>query len=90
MAWLENQLLSYSNEEKCKLIFSDRKELDLTDQGKVKNWMSKNKPDVIFLAAAKVGGILANKSFPVDFLEENLFINLNIIKLHLLTERKNL
>ena len=65
---------------KCQLIFSNRKDLDLTDQRKVKNWMSKNKPDVIFLAAAKVGGILANKSFPVNFLEENLFINLNIIK----------
>ena len=65
---------------KCQLIFSDRKDLDLTDQRKVKNWMSKNKPDVIFLAAAKVGGILANKSFPVNFLEENLSINLNIIK----------
>ena len=64
---------------KCKLIISDRKDLDLTDQRKVENWMSKNKPD-IFLAAAKVGGILANKSFPVNFLEENLFINLNIIK----------
>ena len=54
--------------------------MDLTDQRKVENWMSKNKPDVIFLAAAKVGGILANKSFPVNFLEENLFINLNNIK----------
>ncbi len=67
-------------ERKCKLIFSDRKDLDLTDQRMVKNWMSKNKPDVIFLAAAKVGGIHANNSFPVNFLEENLLINLNIIK----------
>ena len=67
-------------QRKCKLIFSDRRELDLTDQENVKSWMSKNKPDIIFLAAAKVGGILANKSFPVNFLEENLFINLNIIK----------
>ena len=75
---------------KCKLIFSDRKELDLTDQGKVKNWMSKNKPDVIFLAAAKVGGILANKSFPVDFLEENLLLISISLRTHLLTERKNL
>ena len=68
------------NRRKCQLIFSDRKDLDLTDQHKVKHWMSTNKPDVIFLAAAKVGGILANKSFPVNFLEENLLINLNIIK----------
>ena len=68
------------NRRKCQLIFSDRKDLDLTDQRKVKHWMSTNKPDVIFLAAAKVGGILANKSFPVNFLEENLLINLNIIK----------
>ena len=68
------------NRRKCQIIFSDRKDLDLTDQRKVKHWMSTNKPDVIFLAAAKVGGILANKSFPVNFLEENLLINLNIIK----------
>ena len=68
------------NRRKCQLIFSDRKDLDLTDQRKVKHWMSTNKPDVIFLAAAKVGGIFANKSFPVNFLEENLLINLNIIK----------
>ena len=46
----------------------------------VTKWMSKNKPDLIFLAAAKVGGIHANKSFPVNFLEENLLININIIK----------
>ena len=65
---------------KCKIIFSDRKDLDLTDQRMVKNWMSQNKPEVIFLAAAKVGGIYANNQFPVNFLEENLLINLNIIK----------
>ena len=73
-------IINLLKQRNCKLIVSDRKDLDLTDQGMVTKWMSKNKPDLIFLAAAKVGGILANKSFPVNFLEENLFINLNIIK----------
>ncbi len=73
-------IIKLLKQRKCKLIFSDRKDLDLTDQRMVKNWMYQNKPEVIFLAAAKVGGIYANNQFPVNFLEENLLINLNIIK----------
>ena len=73
-------IINLLKQRNCKLIVSDRKDLDLTDQGMVTKWMSKNKPDLIFLAAAKVGGIHANKSFPVNFLEENLLININIIK----------
>ena len=43
-----------------KIIFADKKKLDLTNQSKVFNYIKKNKPDFIFLAAAKVGGILSN------------------------------
>ena len=66
--------------KKCKIIFSERKKVDLTNQLQVENWMKINKPEIIFLAAAKVGGIYANNEFPVNFLEENLLIYLNIIK----------
>ncbi len=54
--------------------------LDLRDQAAVKNWMAREKPDAIFLAAAKVGGILANASAPADFLHDNLAIELNVIE----------
>ena len=42
--------------------------------------MKKNKPNIIFLAAAKVGGILANNNYPVNFIEDNLLISLNVIR----------
>jgi len=57
----------------------DRGQLDLRDQAAVHAWMKNARPDVIFLAAAKVGGILANDSHPADFLYENLSIQNNVI-----------
>ena len=60
--------------EGCEVITADRREVDLERQDQVENWMAKAKPDAIFLAAAKVGGILANDSFPADFLYANLMI----------------
>lgn len=54
-------------------------ELDLRNQSQVNEWFEKNKPDYIFLAAAKVGGISYNKSFPADFIYDNLMIQSNII-----------
>ena len=57
-----------------------REELDLEDSYSVKNWMKENKPDVVILAAAKVGGILANSNYPVDFLLNNLKIQINVIE----------
>ena len=62
------------------LLTSERAELDLTDNNKVKNWYKENKPDVVIIAAAKVGGIIANKSFPVQFLLDNLKIQNNLIE----------
>ena len=56
------------------------KSLDLRRQEEVEDWMKKNKPNIIFLAAAKVGGILANNNYPVNFIEDNLLISLNVIR----------
>ncbi|MBD23069.1 MAG: GDP-fucose synthetase [Alphaproteobacteria bacterium] len=58
----------------------DSKTLDLRRQKDVEAWMEKNKPDIVFLAAAKVGGILANDKYPVNFIEDNLLISLNVIR----------
>jgi len=66
--------------ENCEVLTVDRKEVDLKDQAQTRAWILDQKPDVIFLAAAKVGGILANDSFPADFLYDNLMIEANIIE----------
>ena len=62
------------------LLTAKRKELDLTDPGSVKNWYRNNKPDVVVIAAAKVGGIIANSTFPTQFLLDNLKIQNNLIE----------
>ena len=66
--------------ENCTIVTIDRDELDLTDQVSVKKWLEKEKPSIIILAAAKVGGIFANSTQPADFLYDNLVIETNIIK----------
>ncbi|WP_272886839.1 GDP-L-fucose synthase [Phenylobacterium aquaticum] len=66
--------------EGCDLVFADRSTVDLRRQADVEAWMRSNKPDVVFLAAAKVGGILANDRFPAQFLYDNLMIEANIIQ----------
>lgn len=62
-----------------KLITRSSAELDLTDQGAVRDFMQSTKPDVVILAAAKVGGIYANNTYPADFIHDNLLIELNVI-----------
>ena len=62
------------------LITASREELDLTDKLKVKKWYKVNNPDVVVIAAAKVGGILANSNFPAQFLLDNLNIQNNLIE----------
>jgi GDP-L-fucose synthase len=64
------------NEE---VLTIDRAELDLRNQAAVDNWIREEKPDAIVLAAARVGGILANDTFPAEFLYDNLVIETNII-----------
>ncbi len=63
----------------CIVLTADRAGLDLRDQGQVRAWFADNRPDVVFLAAAKVGGILANDSTPADFLYDNLMIEANVV-----------
>ncbi|MBD29305.1 MAG: GDP-fucose synthetase [Verrucomicrobiaceae bacterium] len=65
--------------EDCKLIAAERDVVDLTRQNIVQEWMRMEKPDTVILAAAKVGGIHANNTRPVDFLYDNLMIQTNII-----------
>ncbi len=61
-------------QENCAVLTASRSELDLKDQRAVRDWMIEQRPDAIFMAAAKVGGILANDSYPADFLLDNLLI----------------
>lgn len=65
--------------EGCEILTAGRDVLDLGRQSAVETWIAKNKPDAIFMAAAKVGGILANDTYPADFLYNNLVIETNII-----------
>ncbi len=67
-------------DEGCEVLTATRSELDLKNQAAVQKWFEINKPDAVFLAAAKVGGIFANDNFPADFLYDNLMIEANIIK----------
>ena len=62
-----------------RLLLRTREELDLTQQDKVAQFLANEKPDYIFLAAAKVGGIHANNTYRADFIYENLMIQANII-----------
>jgi GDP-L-fucose synthase len=65
--------------EKCTIITSDRREIDLRSSADVKAWLYSNKPDIVIVAAAKVGGILANSSYPADFIYDNLAIATTVI-----------
>jgi len=71
---------SKNKELKLSILAPTRKELNLYDYAQVKSWFKKNKPSIVILAAAKVGGIYANKTYPVDFLIKNLKIQNNIIE----------
>ena len=72
------------------LLNPSRKELDLSNLSEVQNWFNKNKPDIVIVAAARVGGIFANNSQPADFLLDNLKIQTNIIETAWLNNVKRL
>lgn len=74
-----NAIVRRLAKENCDIVTADRKNLDLTCQADVKKWMQQQKPQIIFIAAAKVGGIYANNTYPANFLYENLVIETNII-----------
>lgn len=73
--WRELKRQGFTN-----LIGKTRNELDLLNTQAVNEFFEKERPEFVFLAAAKVGGILANSRYPVDFLQDNLKIQLNIIE----------
>ncbi|MBX9644397.1 MAG: GDP-L-fucose synthase [Novosphingobium sp.] len=66
-------------QEQCEVLTVGRDELDLTDQRAVLGWMHGHRPQAVFLAAARVGGILANDSRPVEFLRDNLLIETAVL-----------
>lgn len=66
--------------EPCTVLVADRTTVDLRDQIAVRTWMKSQRPQAIILAAAKVGGILANDSYPADFIYDNLIIEANVIE----------
>ena len=68
------QQLGYAN-----VLIRSRQELDLTSRDAVDSFFASEKPEYVFLAAAKVGGIVANATYPADFLRDNLAIQLNVI-----------
>ncbi len=65
--------------ESCTLLTTTREQLDLLNQAATEAWLSENKPDVVFVAAATVGGIVANDTRPAEFIRDNLVIETNVI-----------
>src|SRR2546429_9189294 len=61
------------------ILSRSHQELDLTDQSQVKKFFALERPEYVFLAAAKVGGILANSTYPAEFIYQNLLIQTNVI-----------
>jgi GDP-L-fucose synthase len=66
--------------ENCEIVTAPRRELDLRNSEQVERFMAKTKPDAVFVAAGKVGGIRANSTFPAEFIADNLAIALNTIR----------
>jgi GDP-L-fucose synthase len=67
-------------DEKHEIIVRTRQELDLTDPEAVRLFFAEHRPEEVYLAAARVGGIYANNKFPVEFLHENLLIQCNVLR----------
>ncbi len=65
--------------EDCTVLTAGHGELDLTRQAEVEAWLGEARPDAVLMAAARVGGILANDSYPADFIYDNLIIEANVI-----------
>ncbi len=86
-----SSILRKLNEKGYKnIIYADSRKLDLTNQNKVFNFLKKQKPSFIFIAAAKVGGIYANNSYKAEFIQKNLAIQTNLIHSAYLNKIKDL
>ena len=73
-------IIRHLSQNDYEIITRSRRELDLTDNHGVRHFLQNEKIDLIYLAAAKVGGIHANNNYPADFITENLAIELNVIQ----------
>ena len=67
-------------QERCAVLTADNGTLDLTRQEPTERWLDSNRPDLVIIAAGRVGGIAANDGFPVEFLADNLAMELNLIR----------
>ncbi|MDC1536831.1 GDP-L-fucose synthase [Candidatus Thioglobus sp.] len=91
MGMVGSAIISQLNQEGFdNIIFRTKKELDLTNQSLVHNFLRFERPDFIFIAAAKVGGIFANNNYPAEFIYQNLMIESNLIHGSYLAGIKNL
>jgi GDP-L-fucose synthase len=79
LGMLGSALVRRLSKEGAELLVASSKELDLRDQSAVIDWVNKNRPELVFHAGAKVGGIHANTIFRADFLHDNLMIQTNVI-----------
>jgi GDP-L-fucose synthase len=66
--------------ESCAILTVDHAAVDLADQNQTEQWLARARPDAVFLAAGRVGGIRANSAYPATFLADNLAISLNLIR----------
>jgi len=66
--------------ENCDVLVADRQSLDLTSQAATEKWLADRRPDAVFLAAGRVGGIHANNTYPTEFIADNAAIALNVIR----------
>jgi len=76
--------------ERCEIITADRSSVDLTHEEPTTAWLARAKPDALFLAAGRVGGIHANSTYPADFIADNLAIELNVMRAALASGVKKL
>jgi len=76
--------------ETCKILTAEHRELDLAQQEATERWLAAARPDVVVVAAGRVGGIMANNNYPVDFLADNLAIGLNLIRTSYMVRVKKL
>lgn len=73
-------IVRHLQKEQCEILVAERQTVDLADQTSTEQWFERNRPDAVFLAAAKVGGIYANDAYPAEFIADNLAIALNVIR----------
>lgn len=85
---LGSSLVKLLEKEDVEIITATREALDLTRQNAVEDWMIKHKPEIVIIAAAKVGGIHSNSTYPANFIYENTLISSNLIHSSLLSKAK--